>query len=171
MTSGASEYRGDVDDPRYDGWSYLGDRYRCPLADDELSCHHEANRLRTEQREDELRAMVVRGHRCAFVRLMELLVEADRVDDLRAMALAGDERAGVTLAEYWTRRSDEAALRDEIAVLPRSAGWLAGMLAQQGRLDEAAQVLRELVANADADPRHRDEALSLLKQLERRGAL
>jgi hypothetical protein len=40
MTAGAGEYRGDVDNPSYDGWSYLGDRYRCPLADDELSRHH-----------------------------------------------------------------------------------------------------------------------------------
>jgi len=57
-----------------------------------------------ERREDKLRQMADAGHRCAFVRLMELLVDASRVDTLRAMAVAGDNRAGVTLAEYWVRR-------------------------------------------------------------------
>lgn len=164
MTAGAGEYRGDVDNPSYDGWSYLGDRYRCPLADDELSCHHRANRLLAEGREDRLRAMIAHGHRCAFVRLMQLLVAADRVADLRAMALAGDERAGATLAEYWTRRGDEAALRREMQVLPRTGLWLAGWLAERGRQDEAVQVLNELEGNVDADERHRAEAHSALRR-------
>lgn len=98
-----TEYRGHADDPRYDGWSYLGDKYRCPLADGELSCHHRKRRLLVERRETDLRHMVDEGHRCAFVRLMELLVEAGRVGDLREIALGGDERAGVTLAEYGAR--------------------------------------------------------------------
>jgi hypothetical protein len=170
LTAGAGEYRGDVDDPSYDGWSYLGDRYRCPLADDRLTCHHRANRLLAEQREDALRAMVDQGHRCAFVRLMQLLVAADRVADLRAMALAGDERAGVTLAEYWTRRGDEAALRREMQVLPRTGLWLAGWLAEQGRRDEAVQVLTELAGNVDADERDRQEADSVLRSWAGRGA-
>src|SRR5437773_11990746 len=123
-----AEYRGDAEDPRYDGWSYLGDRYRCPLADAELSCHHRANRLLAERRDSELRQMVDEGHRCAFVRLMELLVDAERVEDLREIALGGDERAGVTLAEYWVQLGDEAALRREMVVLPRTGLWLAGLL-------------------------------------------
>jgi hypothetical protein len=44
--------------------------------------------------------MAAEGHRCAFVRLMEFLVEAERVGDLRKIALGGDEHAGATLAEY-----------------------------------------------------------------------
>ena len=63
---------------------------------------------------------------------MELLVEADRVEALRAMAVAGDDRAGVTLAEYWVRRGDEAALRQEVEVWPRAGLWLAGMLDERG---------------------------------------
>lgn len=85
-----------------------------------------------QRREDGLRQMADAGHRCAFVRLMELLVEADRVEALRAMAVAGDDRAGVTLAEYWVRRGDEAALRQEVEVWPRAGLWLAGMLDERG---------------------------------------
>jgi hypothetical protein len=55
------------------------------------------------------------------------------------MALARDERAGVTLAEYWTRRGDEAALRREMEVLLRTGLWLAGWLAEQGRRDEGCR--------------------------------
>ena len=63
---GVAEYHGDEGDSRYEGWSYLGDRYRCPLADDELSCHLRANRLLMQRREDGLRQMADAGHRCAF---------------------------------------------------------------------------------------------------------
>jgi len=162
------EYRGDADDPRYDGWSYLGDRYRCPLADAELSCHHRAGRLLAEQRDSELRQMAAEGHRCAFVRLMELLVEAERVEDLREIALSGDERAAVTLAEYWVRRDDEAALRWETAVLPRTGLWLAGLLKDRDRKREAVEVLTALAADVGADERHRQEARGMLQRWTRR---
>lgn len=162
------EYPGDTDDPRYDGWSHLGDRYRCPLTDAELNCHHRASRLLAEQRETELRQMVHEGHRCAFVRLMGLLVEAGWVGSLREVALGGDERAGVTLAEYWVRRGDEAALRRETAVLPRTGLWLAGLLRDRGREREAVEVLTALATDAGADERHRQEAWGLLQRRTKR---
>jgi hypothetical protein len=163
-----ADYRGDVDDPRYEGWSYLGDRYRCPLADDELSCHRRANRLLAGRREDELRRMVDAGHRCAFVRPMELLVDAGRVEDLRAMAVAGEDRAGVTLAEYWVRRGDETALRREVETWPRAALWLAGMLERRGASGEATEVLTALANNPNADAHHREEARGVLTRRARR---
>jgi hypothetical protein len=162
VLAGAADYRGDGEDPRYEGWSYLGDRYRCPLAEEELCCHLPASRLLLERREDELRQMVDAGHRCALVRLMKLLVGAGRVNDLRAMALAGDDRAGVTLAEYWVRRGDQASLRWEVDVWPRGGLWLAGMLDRRGASDEARQVLAALVDNPNADEQHRDEARGVL---------
>lgn len=162
------EYRGDVDDPRYEGWSYLGDRYRCPIADERLSCHHRANELLAGGDEAGLRRMVDDGHRCAFVRLMDLLVNADRVADLRELALAGDERAGVTLAEYLVRRGDEEGLRRETRVLPRTALWLAGMLRQSGRDGEALTVLTGLAADERADDPHREEARAALARWSRR---
>jgi hypothetical protein len=157
-----ADYRGDDGDPRYEGWSYLGDRYRCPLADDELSCHVRANRLLMERREHDLRQMADAGHRCAFIRLMELLVDAGRVDALRAMAVAGDDRAGVTLAEYWVRRGDEAALRREVEVWPRAGLWLAGMLEGRGAAAEARDVLAALADSPNADAHHRTDARSAL---------
>jgi hypothetical protein len=154
---------GNVDDP-HDGWSYLGDRYRCPLADKQLRCHRRADRLLAEGDESGLRQMADDGHRCAFVRLMELLVEAGRVEDLRAMALAGDDRAEVTLAEYWIRRGDEAALRGETSTLPRTGLWLAQLFRNDGRRDEAVQVLTTLAGDPDGDARHREEAQGLLRR-------
>jgi hypothetical protein len=115
--------------------------------------------------------MIAHGHHCAFVRLTQLLVAAERVADLRAMAPAGDERAGVTLAEYWTRRGDEAALRREMQVLPHTGLWLAGWLAERGRRDEAVQVLNELEGNVDADERHRAKAHSALRRRASRAGL
>jgi hypothetical protein len=76
----------------------------------------------------------------------------------------GDERAGVTLAEYFVRRGDEAALRREVEVLPRTALWLAGMLKDQGRMADALEVLTALEANRGTDERHRDEARGMARR-------
>jgi hypothetical protein len=137
------------------------------LADDESSCHLRANRLLMQRRGDELRQMADAGHRCAFVRLMELLVDAGRVETLRAMAVAGDDRAGVTLAEYWVRRGDEAALRREVRVWPRAGLWLAGMLEGRGAYGEARGVLAALADNPNASGHHREEARSVLGRRRR----
>jgi hypothetical protein len=48
---------------------------------------------------------------------------------------------GPTLAEYWVRRGDEAALRREMRTVPRTGLWLAQLLADCGRRDEAVEVL------------------------------
>jgi hypothetical protein len=42
--------------------------------------------------------------------------------------------------------------------------WLAGWLAQQGRRDEAVQVLTALATNVDADECHGEEARSMLRR-------
>ena len=44
------------------------------------------------------------GDRCAFIALIEILVDENRTAELRAMAEAGDSRAGVTLAEMLVNR-------------------------------------------------------------------
>jgi hypothetical protein len=143
-------YQGDdPDDERYTGWSYLGDRYVCPLADEDRTCHRHANELLTEGNEDELRAMAADGHRCAFVRLMELLVELDRTEDLRNMALQGDGRADTTLMEYLYHRKDQEGLRREAAHLPNANLYLAQLLADDHQFDEALNVLAELETHPD----------------------
>lgn len=120
-----------------------------------------------ERREDELRQMAEAGHRCAFVRLMELLVDAGRVDALRAMAVAGDDRAGVTLAEYWVRHGDEAALRQEATAWPRAGLWLAEMIEAREAFDEARDVLVALADNPNASAHHREATFSLLARRRR----
>jgi hypothetical protein len=143
-------YQGDdSDDARYAGWSYLGDRYVCPLADDDRTCHRRANLLLAQNRETDLRAMADEGHRCAFVRLMELLVNQHRVDDLHAMAIRGDNRAETTLVEYLSRARDEAGLRAAAADLPSANLALAELLAASGRIDDAITVLDGLADNPD----------------------
>ncbi|HEX5595264.1 MAG TPA: NUDIX domain-containing protein [Micromonosporaceae bacterium] len=96
-------YDGETDQQRYDGWSYLCDRDVCPLADAHRTCHRRANLLYAQGRETALRKMSADGHRCAFVRLMQLLVEKDDIAALRALAAGGDDRAAVTLREYLLR--------------------------------------------------------------------
>jgi hypothetical protein len=81
--------------------------------------------------------------------------------------VAGDERAGVTLAEYWVHSGDEAALRREIELLPRTAFWLAAMLYGLERSDEAMQVLEALAANASAPERYREDARAMLRRRTR----
>nr|WP_240948028.1 NUDIX domain-containing protein [Planosporangium mesophilum] len=150
-------YPGD-DDDRYADWTYLSDLYVCPLADAHRTCHRRADLLLAQGRDDALRAMTDEGHRCAFVRLMRLLVDTNRVEDLRQIAAAGDDRATLTLYEYLSRRyaGDDltAALRREATVLPRMNLWLAGRLAEARRTDEALSLLENLTA----DPRYGDEA-------------
>ncbi|GAA2522840.1 NUDIX domain-containing protein [Pilimelia columellifera] len=151
-------YAGDED---YPDWAYLGDRYVCDLADPHRTCHRRANLLRRQGNAATLRALVDDGHRCAFVQLMRLFVEEDRVDELRAIALAGDGRAEFTLYEYLTRHHHgetlTAALRAETAhELPRAPIWLAEHLADAGHTDEALAALT-LVA---ADSWHAQEAQS-----------
>jgi 8-oxo-dGTP pyrophosphatase MutT (NUDIX family) len=151
-------YSGDDDDDRYADWAYLCDRYVCDLADAHRTCHRRANLLLAQGRDDALRAMVAEGHRCALVRLMRLLVDSNRVEDLRQIAAAGHDRATFTLYEYLSRRytGDDltAVLRREATVLPRMNVWLAGRLADSGRIDEALELLETL----KTDPRYGDEA-------------
>jgi hypothetical protein len=156
----------DSADERWRGWSYLGDRYVCPLADDDRTCHRQANALYDSQDETELRGLAAVGHRCAFVRLMQLLVEQDRVDDLRQMALQGDGRAEVTLLEYLHHHGDRDGLRREARGLPRANLYLAELLADQGDLKDALAVLAR--AESDADPEHTHAVRSLALRLGRR---
>jgi hypothetical protein len=88
------------DDPS--SWSYYGAAHRYDVHGDpgiEAACERRMDRLVLERCEDELRALSSDGDRCAFIALIEILVDENRVDDLRAMAEAGDGRAYATLIE------------------------------------------------------------------------
>lgn len=152
LASGIAEpFDGDRDDDeRFAGWDYLGDRYVCPLADEHRTCHRRANLLLAQERADALRALADDGHRCAFVRLMQLYVDGDRVDDLHAMAGAGDDRATVTLYQYLQHRHHGADLETALAryagTVPRLRIWLAALIGEDpGRADEALKLLSPLL--------------------------
>lgn len=79
------------------------------------------------------------GDRCAFIGLIEIMVDADRVDDLRLLA-RGDGRAFATLMEYLVRTDSIDLLRGGVRVRRRptlagatacllSSAWLLGIAA------------------------------------------
>jgi hypothetical protein len=108
------------------GWSYYGAAHRYDVhgnADRERLCARTMRELRERGDEPELCRRAEAGDRCAFVALIEILVEGDRTDDLRAMADAGDSRAEATLMEMLVDQGREEELRGEVAAAgPPSTG-------------------------------------------------
>ena len=141
----------DVTEPadQQSGWSYYGaaHRYAVHGSDaEEAACARRTAELAATGREAELHALADAGDRCAAIAALEVLVDQGRVDELRAMGAAGHDPAFVTLMELYVRRGDEAALRAEAATAERARFWLSALLVRSGRLDEALDELRLLVA-------------------------
>ncbi|MDA3648620.1 hypothetical protein LZ318_17005 [Saccharopolyspora indica] len=88
------------------------------------------------------------GDRCAFIRLIEILVDGDRLDDLRILARDGDGRAFTTLMELLFRTDRVDQLRAEADEFPSARLWLAQLHLRRGEVDAG---LAELAA-AELDP-------------------
>ena len=150
------------------GWSYHGPDRRCARDDgtpDAEACAARLDRLRSD--DEGLRALADAGDRCAFVALMELLVDADRIDDLRALADAGDGRALATLMEVHLLRADEGALRADVDRYEAIA-WLLEHLVRHGRADEAvAELDGWLAARPDRRDAWRGRRVDLLLEAGR----
>ncbi|MFI1990590.1 hypothetical protein [Actinoplanes sp. NPDC020271] len=126
-------------------WSYYGAAHRYDIHGDpdaEQRCTEVMRELRSAGDEDELRRRADAGDRCAFIALLEILVDADRLDELRARQEAGDDRAGATLLEVLVRQEREDELRDEVAA-GHDVMWLLDYLSERGRADDALAALRQ----------------------------
>ena len=149
-------------------WSYVGQR--CAPDDDRPDARDSAARLdglKAAGDEQRLRTLAGQGERCAFVALVEVLVEGDRVDDLRALADAGDGRARVTLMELFLNGSREEELRAEVA-RSGEVHWLLAHLSRHGRSDEAlAELDAWLAEHPDQVAAWRGRRLDLLLEAGR----
>ncbi|GAA2853910.1 hypothetical protein Acy02nite_49910 [Actinoplanes cyaneus] len=125
-------------------WSYYAAAHRYDVhgsLDAERRCAALMRELRSVRDESELRRRADAGDRCAFIALLEILVDADRLDELRAMQQAGDDRAGTTLMEALVEQGREDELREEVAA-GHDVMWLVDYLSERGRLDDALVALQ-----------------------------
>jgi hypothetical protein len=126
-------------------WSYYGAAHRYDVhgdVDAERRCMETMRELRSARNESELRRRADAGDRCAFIALLEILVDADRLDELRAMQQAGDDRAGTTLMEALIRQEREGELRSEVAA-GHDVMWLVDYLSERGRVEDALVALQD----------------------------
>jgi hypothetical protein len=133
------------------GWSYYGAAHRYDIHDTPeatSACTQAMDRLETAADEARLRELAHDGDRCAFIRLIEIMVDADRIDDLRLLARDGDGRASTTLMEYLVRTNNIDRLRAEASRDASARLWLAHLHFRRGE-DEAG--LAELEA-IESDP-------------------
>ena len=110
---------------------------------------------------DGLRDRADQGDHAAAGRVAELLAERGEVDRLRARAEAGDGAAAVWLAGAGQARRRGRAARPGRRGDEHAARELAGLLAERGDLDEAAQIMR---ARAEAGDRGCCPAVRLLAE-------
>ncbi|GAB2661630.1 hypothetical protein GCM10027088_45020 [Nocardia goodfellowii] len=144
-------YSTDIAD-QWAGWSYYGAAHRYDIHDTTeagAACAQAMDQLETAADEARLRELAYdNGDRCAFIRLIEIMVDADRVDDLRLLARGGDDRAATTLMEYLVRTDSIDRLRAEASEDASARLWLAHLHFRRGE-DEAG--LAELEA-MESDP-------------------
>lgn len=141
-------------------WSYYGAAHRYDIHGSESAtqaCERLMRSLREEGREAELRARTDDGDRCAAITWFEILVDQERLNELRDLGRQGDDRAFVTLMEHLVRRGREAELRREAAAEPYARFWLAELLEETGRVEEALAELALLASH----PKYRHGAHSV----------
>ncbi len=149
------------------GWSYYRRYYVHDSAEATAACDLKLAGLAEPGREWELRAEVAQGNGCAFVRLIGILVDDDRLDDLRDLGRAGDDRAFVTLMQLLVRRGAETQLRRESVEFPSALYWLSALLARLGRVDEAIEALRSLSQHVGHADGARSRILLVLREADR----
>lgn len=162
-----------IDEPadQWSGWSYYGAAHRYDVHDTPEAtdaCDRQMDRLEAAQDERTLRLLAYDdSNACAFIRLVEMMVDADRIADLRTLALDGDGRAFATLMELLVREDRVDQLRAEVPVFASARAWLAHALVRRGDLD-GALIEFELL---ESDPEHghfaHSERLNLLLAHER----
>lgn len=162
-----------IDEPadQWSGWSYYGAAHRYDVHDTPeatTACDRQMDRLEAAGDERTLRRLAYDdSNACAFIRLVEMMVDADRIDDLRTLALDGDGRAFATLMELLVHEDRVEQLRAEVPVFASTRAWLAHALVRRGDVD-GALVEFELL---ESDPEHghfaHSERLNLLLAHER----
>ncbi|RKT83942.1 hypothetical protein SAMN05421805_11284 [Saccharopolyspora antimicrobica] len=168
-----SQRRYCVDDAdQWAGWSYYGAAHRYDVhgtPEAASACARAMDQLEAAGDEARLRELALAdGDRCAFVRLIEVMVDGDRIDDLRALARGGDDRAFATLMELLFRTDRVEQLRAEVGEFASARLWLAQLHLRRGEVDAG---LAELAA-AELDPEHGRSAHSeRIAQLLRFGRL
>lgn len=150
-----SQRRFSADDAdQWAGWSYYGAAHRYDVhgtPEATSACARTMDQLEAAADEARLRELAfANGDRCAFVRLIEIMVDADRLDDLRFLARGGDDRAFTTLMEHLFRAERVDQLRAEVAEFASARLWLAQLHLRRGEVDAG---LAELAA-AERDPDH-----------------
>ncbi|MBF6351898.1 MULTISPECIES: hypothetical protein [Nocardia] len=164
-------YRTDTAD-LWAGWSYYGAAHRYDVhgtPEATSACTQAMDRLESAADERRLRELAFGdGDRCAFIRLIEMLVDSDRVDDLRLLARRGDDRAFTTLMEYLVHTNSIDRLRAQAVEFPGARLWLAQLHFRRG---ENERGLAELEAT-ESDPDHGSSAHSeRITQLIRLGRI
>ena len=159
-------HRTDEPADQWSGWSYYGAAHRYDVHDTPeatAACDRLMDRLESARDERTLRKLAYDdGNACAFVRLAEMMVDADRLTDLRTLALDGDGRAFATLMELLVREGRVEQLRAEVPVFASARAWLAHALIRRGDVNGALVELELL----ESDPEHghfaHSERLNLL---------
>ncbi|MFI6369199.1 hypothetical protein ACIBG0_41630 [Nocardia sp. NPDC050630] len=133
------------------GWSYYSAAHRYDIhgtPEATSACAQTMDRLEAAADEARLRELAYDGDRCAFIRVIEIMVDADRVDDLRLLAHDGDDRAFATLMEYLVRTNSIDRLRAEAPEFASARLWLAQLHFRRGE-DEAGLAQLEAM---ESDP-------------------
>ena len=164
--------RYDTDDAdEWAGWSYYGAAHRYDMHDTPeatLACTQTMDRLESAADEERLRELAYDdGDRCAFTRLIEIMVDGDRVDDLRLLARDGDGRAFATLMEYLFRTGSTDRLRAEVAEFANARMWLAQLHFRRGEADAGLAELETMESDPENGYYAHGERITQLIRLDR----
>lgn len=135
------------------GWSYYGAAHRYDIhgtPEATSACTRAMDQLEAAADEARLRELAYNnGDRCAFIRLIEIMVDADRVDDLRLLARGGDGRAATTLMEYLVRSDNIDRLRAEASEDASARLWLAHLHFRRGEHETGLAELEAMESDPD----------------------
>ncbi|MEV4125747.1 hypothetical protein [Nocardia sp. NPDC049707] len=163
-------YSSDTAD-QWAGWSYYGAAHRYDIhgtPEATSACTQAMDRLETAADEARLRELAYDdGDRCAFIRLIEIMVDADRVDDLRLLARGGDDRALTTLMEYLVRTNSIDRLRAQAPEFASARLWLAQLHFHRGEDEAGLAELEAMESDPDNGLYAHSERIAQLIRLDR----